>query len=207
MDTTTNAMFTLGHSSHTIEEFIHLLHMHKVDVIADVRSKPYSAFAPQFNREQLEQSLRKEGINYVFMGKQLGARPDDPSCYIQGHVSFSRIAATPLFKEGISRVIKGAEKYHIALMCAEKEPLDCHRTILVAQALYELRIHIQHIHADGTLESHSKALERLMELRGVPHVDLFLDRSELIRQAIKRQEERIAYIEPNDFEENEGNVI
>ena len=186
-------VFTIGHSTHSLEAFVALLRQHGVTALGDVRSAPYSRFNPQFNREALETSLMANGIKYVFMGRELGARPDDRSCYENGRVQYARLANTTLFRNGIERVVRGADEYRIALMCAEKEPLECHRTLLVARAMAERGIIVQHILGDGRLEPHEAAMERLLNVVGLPHQDLFRTRDELIAEALARQEERVAY--------------
>lgn len=187
------AVFTIGHSTHPQERFIALLHQHGITALCDVRSKPYSRVNPQFNREELRQSLRACGIVYVFLGKELGARSEDPACYVQGRVQYDRLAHTELFRYGLERVQEGMKKYRLALMCAEKEPLECHRTILVARHLAALGLDVRHIHADGRLESHADALSRLARMLNLPEHDMFRSREELLEDAYRRQEERIAY--------------
>jgi uncharacterized protein (DUF488 family) len=189
-----DTVFTIGHSTQTQERFIGLLQQHGITALCDVRSKPYSRMNPQFNREELEQALLAHGITYRFLGKELGARSGDPSCYEGGKVQYARLAETALFKDGIKRVLRGLkEGFRIALMCAEKEPLECHRTILVARHLAPLGLHIEHIHANGQLESHEAALSRLARIHNLPEHDMFRSREELLADAYRRQEERIAY--------------
>ncbi len=186
-------LFTIGHSTHTLERFITLLQRYGITALCDVRSKPYSRTNPQFNREDLKGKLKAQGIAYVFLGKELGARSDDPCCYEDGKVQYDRIAGTELFRNGLHRVQEGMKKYCIALMCAEREPLECHRTILVARHLADLDIGVQHIHADGNLESHESALNRLLRQLNLSERDMFLSRADMIADAYKRQESRIAY--------------
>ena len=187
-------IFTIGHSTHAIKDFIELLSRHSISVVADVRSSPRSQFNPQFNRQELKKSLGVMGIKYVFLGKELGARSTNPECYQNGKVIYSRLAETDLFKEGIERLLNGAGDHRITLMCAEKEPLDCHRTILVAQALTEKKIAVSHIHANGTLETHAAALERLLDIVGLTKEDMFKTKEDLISEALTLQEDRIAYV-------------
>ena len=188
-------IFTIGHSTHNAETFAALLQKHQVEALADVRSSPFSRFNPQFNQEALEQLLKANGIRYVFLGKELGARSEDRSCYVRGRVQYSRLAQTALFRGGINRVLQGATKYRVALMCAEKEPLECHRTLLVAKALAAQGQRVLHIHADGHLETHEAAMERLLKMTGVPDEDMFLSKDELLAKALARQEEQVAYVE------------
>jgi uncharacterized protein (DUF488 family) len=194
MNTTQKPILTIGHSNHSPDAFFGLLQMHGVEVVADVRSSPFSRFNPQFNRDVLEQSLISCGIRYVFLGRELGARSEDPSCYERGRVQYTRLAQTHLFQSGLNRVIQGSARYRIALMCAEKEPLECHRTLLVAKALVDRGLQVQHIHANGNLETQAAAIERLLDLTGVSKVDLFCSKEELISQALARQEQNIAYV-------------
>ena len=195
MSTTTHPVFTIGHSTHSAEAFLALLRQHQVEAVADVRSSPFSRFNPQFNREALEQFLKTNGIRYVFLGKELGARSDDRSCYLDGRVQYSRLAQTPLFQSGLDRVLQGAARYRVTLMCAEKEPLECHRTLLVAKALAEGGQLVIHIHADGHLETHEAAMERLLDVTGLSKEDLFRSRQELLAEALARQEKQIAYVD------------
>lgn len=195
MSTTEKSVFTIGHSTHSAEAFLALLREHGAEAVADVRSSPFSRFNPQFNREPLEQFLKTNGIRYVFLGKELGARSGDRSCYLDGRVQYERLAQTPLFQSGLDRVLQGAERYRIALMCAEKEPLECHRTLLVAKALVARGRPVLHIHADGQLETHEAAMERLLEMTGVAKGDLFRSREQLIAEALGLQEQRVAYVD------------
>lgn len=190
-------VFTIGHSTHSIDEFLKLLRSHSVTAVADVRSAPYSRFNPQFNRESLERALKTAGISYVFLGRELGARSDDPGCYENGRVRYERLAKTTVFRSGLDRVIKGSKSHRIALMCAEKDPLDCHRTLLVTRELAAQGISVAHILADGALEPHSEAMTRLLKVVGLPETDLFRSLEQLLAEASKRQEERIAYVDDN----------
>lgn len=195
MSVTGNQIFTIGHSTHRAEAFLALLRQHNIEAVADVRSSPYSRFNPQFNRENLERLLEENGVRYVFLGKELGARSDDPCCYDHGRVQYTRLAQTPLFQSGLGRVQQGAERYRIALMCAEKEPLECHRTLLVAKTLAQRGQPVVHIHGDGHLETHEAAMERLLDMTGVPKEDMFRSKEELLAEALGKQEAKVAYVE------------
>lgn len=188
-------IYTAGHSTHMIEKFLDLLERNDVTAIADVRSRPFSRHNPQFNKDTLSAELKKRGIVYVFVGKELGARSDDPSCYEGGKVRYGRLAKTSVFKAGIERVLSGAQKYRIALMCAEKEPLDCHRTLLVSRALEQRGVSIVHILADGSTEAQTQTMSRLLDLVGLPQVDMFRSHDELVAMACELREERIAYVD------------
>lgn len=156
-------LFTIGHSNLSIEAFVLLLQQHGITAVADVRSHPFSRYLPHFNKSEIKAYLSSVGIQYVFLGKELGARPEDLSCYdTSGKALYDRIAATPLFSEGMQRLLKGAANYKISLMCAEKDPITCHRTILVCHKLKEFNLPIYHILSDGNLESHQDLEQRLL---------------------------------------------
>jgi len=188
-------VLTIGHSSHPIERFVALLRQHGVTAVADVRSAPYSRHQPQFNKDLLQRSLKDAGIAYIFLGKELGARSEDRSCYENGRVQYRRLAQTDLFRRGIERVRKGASEYRVALMCAEKEPLDCHRTLLVGRALEREGVSVAHILADGRLEANYDAMTRLLDVVGLHAKDMFQSRGELVEEACTKQEERVAYVD------------
>lgn len=203
MNNEQDVVFTIGHSTHPIETFVELLRAHGVTAVADVRSSPYSRFNPQFNREALDRGLRSFGIKYVFLGRELGARTEDRSCYDNGRVNYRRLAQTALFRSGLDRVRAGARTERIALMCSEKEPLDCHRTILVSRELEALGLDIQHIHSDGHLESHQDGLTRLRRTFDLVTADFFQSEEELVDRAYSKQEERIAYVDRDSSEEEQ----
>jgi len=188
-------VLTIGHSNHPIERFVELLRLHGVTAVADVRSAPYSRFNPQYNRDALNAELKRHGIAYVFLGRELGARSSDRSCYENGRVQYRRLAETESFRAGIQRVLSGAQTHRIALMCAEKEPLDCHRTLLVSQALDTSGTPVTHILADGRAEPHKDSLKRLLKVVGLPDEDMFRSQEDLIAEACVMQEERVAYVD------------
>ena len=187
-------VLTIGHSTHALEAFLALLRQHDVTAVADVRSAPYSRFNPQFNREPLAEALGTEGVRYVYVGNELGGRSEDPECYEDGRIRYDRVAATESFRSGLARVVDGAARHRIALMCAEKEPLDCHRTLLVSRALHEQGVDVAHIHAGGRLEPHGEAIDRLLDMLKMPREDLYRTREELIATAVALQSERVAYV-------------
>src|SRR5438552_11646403 len=120
-------VFTIGHSNLELATFVALLKQHGIQAVADVRSSPYSQHNPQFNREPLQRALSEQGISYVFLGQELGARRSEPECYVNGRADYSLIAQTTAFRRGLDRIIQGSAKMRVAMMCAEKDPLDCHR--------------------------------------------------------------------------------
>ena len=144
-------VFTVGHSNHTPDTFAALLRLHRINAIADVRSSPYSRFAPQFNKDVIAGLLSGNRIVYVFLGNYLGARPNDPFCYRNGAINFSRLCQMDYFQEGLDRVRKGAAQYNLALLCTEKDPIQCHRMILVCRHLRAKDTVIKHILENGDL--------------------------------------------------------
>ncbi len=188
-----NTVLTVGHSNHPLDRFMGLLRRHAVTAVADVRSAPYSRFNPRFDRETLGGRLNALGVAYLFLGRALGGRPDDRSCYENGRVRYDRLARTPLFREGIERVVRESGNERVALMCAEKEPLDCHRALLVGRALVERGVAVAHILADGTLEPDDKTMDRLLASMKLPGEDLFRSRRASIAEAIARKAGRVAH--------------
>jgi uncharacterized protein (DUF488 family) len=183
-------LFTIGHSTHPIERFLELLRLQSVQAVADVRSKPFSRWAPQFNRDRLEKSLREAGIHYVFLGDELGARRIEPEVYVDGVARYERISETASFKQGLDRVRKGLDHFPLALVCREKDPLDCHRTILVCRHLRH-EAEITHIHSDGSIETHANAEIRLVSEEKISR-DLFSSRN-FTEKAYEKRGEKIAY--------------
>lgn len=186
-------LFTIGHSVHPIERFIELLTMHGITALCDVRSSPYSRFAPQFNRESLKNELARHHIAYIYLGSELGPRSSNQNCYEGGKVQYNLIAGTDLFQQGLRRLRKGMESYRIALMCAEKDPVVCHRMILICRNLRDADIRIGHILEDGAIEDNHDAEARLMNLLKISPEDLFSTTAEQIVWAYDLQGEKIAY--------------
>ena len=189
-------VLTIGHSTHALGAFVALLQRHGVGAVVDVRSVPYSRFNPDFNREPLACSLAAYRTVYVFLGWELGGRPDDPSCYNGGRISYERVGATRWFRLGLDRVVRGAARRRIVLMCTEREPLECHRALLVAPALVARGVSVGHILGDGRLETHAGAMDRLRAMQGMSDEgeqrSLFSrHREERIRDAIAEQAKRV----------------
>lgn len=199
------AVYTIGHSTHPIDEFIALLNKTCIDAIADVRSAPYSRWQPQFNRETLRKSLADNRIAYVFLGREIGGRGIDDSVRDEhGRVQYHKIAESTAFHDGLRRVRSGSKRMRIALMCTESEPLECHRSILISRILITQETPVIHIRADGSLEEHRDAEHRLLRLTGLHEPDLFRTQEERLAEAYKRQEKRIAYMMPYSLSESGG---
>ncbi len=167
---------TIGHSNHPIERFVELLTAGGVQVLVDVRSTPYSRRFPQFGRERLTSSLAAAGIAYLWEGEALGGLGTD----------YNQAAARPAFKQAIGRVVDRSTNATLCLMCAEKEPLDCHRTVLVSRRLAERGVAIEHLLADGSTRPHAEIEETLLVKGGGP--DLFEDRSQRLARAYASRE-------------------
>lgn len=187
-------VFTIGHSVHELSEFVCLIKHHGVTAVADVRSQPRSRLE-HFCRPALEAGLKAEGLQYVFLGKELGARRDEQQCYCDDRADYDRIAKLPAFAAGLDRIERGSRSHVVALMCAEKDPLDCHRMVLVCRHLSRRGLTIAHILADGGLETQADAERRLVRQMGVERT-LFepnLDEHELIERAYDQRSLQIAY--------------
>jgi uncharacterized protein (DUF488 family) len=186
-------LFTIGHSTHEQKTFLRLLEMHGITAVADVRSNPFSARLPQFNGPVLDKALDERGILYRFLGKELGARRDEQHCYIDGQARYDRIAQTPAFREGTKRLLNGLETYRLALLCAEKDPITCHRSILICRQFRRVALNINHVLADGTLEPHHATEARLRAEFGLNQPSLFDTPEQQLQDAYDRQALKIAY--------------
>jgi len=199
------SVLTIGHSTRPLEEFLDLLLRHGVTAVADVRSVPFSRWQPQFNQDSLKRALAQRKIAYVFLGEELGARSGDPNCYVDGRVQYRLLAATDAFRLGLTRIIDGSSKERLALMCYEGDPLQCHRTILVARELVTCGLEVQHILPDGSLEPHLEMMRRLLVKLRLLQQGFFDSPESLIERAYAAQEKRIAYMDESLIHE-ESNV-
>lgn len=196
----TATLFTIGHSNRPLDAFIVLLKNYSLTALCDVRSMPYSRRYPQFNREPLREALKSRGIEYLFLGDELGGRPKDRSCYVHGKAIYKKIAATALFKDGLERVKLEMRKGSVpALMCAEKDPMACHRSILICRNLRERGIEIRHIIDQETTEMQADLEKRLIAQLNL-HPDMFkdVDPNALTERAYDAQGDRIAYVEKGE---------
>lgn len=172
---------TIGHSNHSIERFVALLKAGGIECLVDVRSTPWSRRHPQFGQKNLARSLAEAGIAYVHEGAALGGKP-------QAGGSYDQLAARPEFKAALDRVIDSAQDTVLCLMCAEKEPLDCHRTVLVSRRLAERGVAVEHLLADGGLRPHREVEETVLGKEFAP--DLFEDRAARLARAWRRLESK-----------------
>ena len=196
MSKTQYPVFTIGHSNHSLEHFIKLLRAHEVNEVVDIRSAPYSGYTPHFNHDFLKDALEKERIDYLFMGDELGGRPADRFGYDTGRVVYDKVAETDWFNDRLNQVIRNADEWRIALMCSEKELLECHRTLLVVHNLAQRGVGVQRILVKGKLESHNEAMNRLIEIFKLPpDGDTFRTRYDVIAKAAALQAERVAFVD------------
>lgn len=187
-------VLTVGHSVHSYVRFAALLRQGGVSAVADVRSVPYSRHQAHFNREELRDSLKADGISYVFLGNELGGRPDK-ALLTEGVADYEKMAATETFKDGIMRVIQGANKHRIALMCSELHPLDCHRCLLVGRALKARGARVLHLLPDRPVATQEELEEELLRMTGRGSYDLLMTRDELIATAYRDRARKVAYSE------------
>jgi uncharacterized protein (DUF488 family) len=189
-------IYTIGHSLHSSDAFCNLVLRHDVDVVLDVRSSPYSSRAPQFNRTSLQSLLRDVGVRYSFGGKTLGGRPDDERLYFRGQVSYEMMAATDSFVSSLRRIARGAKSTVVALLCAEADPIECHRFLLVSRALHVRGLKVQHILPSGAIESHHESEERMLVATDLAQVDAFSNAQDALALAYQRQSARFAFVRP-----------
>jgi uncharacterized protein (DUF488 family) len=160
-------LYSIGHSNHELPAFLALLQRAGVTAVADVRSSPHSRRLPHFSRTNLEAALKHAGLAYAFLGDQLGGRPADPSLYDgDGRVSYERVRATQSFHQGIDRLHRALDRYTVAMLCGEADPLHCHRGLMIVPALAERGVAVAHLRKDGSVESPAEFERRLIELTG-----------------------------------------
>jgi uncharacterized protein (DUF488 family) len=186
-------ILTIGHSRHSLERFIELLEAAQVTAVADVRSAPASRFSPQFNKTALAASLEPRGIDYAFLGKELGGRPERDDLYTEGVANYEKMAAAPELRAGVAKLIELAEQRRVAAMCAEADPLDCHRCLLVGRALVEAGREVSHILPSGEIITHAQAEDRLLDLEGFAEADLLMPRAERLAEAYRARNRQAAY--------------
>lgn len=166
-------VYTVGHSNHALEAFLGLLRQHGIEVLADVRSIPHSRRFPQFNRRAIGPSLRAKGIEYFFFGDDLGGRPEAEEYYDEeGYVLYHRLAQSPGFRRGVERLVESIKAYRVALLCAEENPAECHRWLLVGRVLREQGVMVRHIRRDGAVQTEEELREERPR-KGREQMDLF----------------------------------
>jgi uncharacterized protein (DUF488 family) len=170
-------LYTIGHSNHEFEHFLALLRRHGVEAIADVRSRPYSRFVPHFGKERLARLLEDAGIGYLFLGRELGGKPPRGEAPAPP-VTYQARVAQPEFRAGVERLLQAAAANRVALLCRERDPLDCHRFHLVCRYLRASGLDVRHILPHGEVEPQPTTERRLLERAGAPDLPLFQDLAE-----------------------------
>lgn len=197
-------ILTVGHSTLPYESFLQLLRGAGVTAIADVRTSPYSRHNAQFNRETLRDELGWDGITYVFLGDELGGRPKDSDLFQDGVADYEKMSRTDSFARGLKRVIEGAKKYRLAMMCSEHDPLDCHRCLLVGRALHDQGVSVKHVLSNGSIIDQRAIEDRLLALSGKATGDLFAPEESTLAEAYRARANRVAYSETDA--DRSGNV-
>jgi len=165
-------LFSIGHSNIPADRFVAMLRSAGVTAVADVRSTPFSRFFPWFSGKKLAGLLTREAMAYLPYGDALGGRPRNPALYCDGIADYEAMARQPEFQTGLERLCADASRCHVCLLCAEREPLDCHRCLLIGRALAARGLAVGHILYDGAIEPHSATEQRLVQLDGLAD-DLF----------------------------------
>ena len=186
-------VLTIGHSNHSRADFVALLQGAGVTAVADVRSSPYSRRYPHLGRERPIEALRECGIGYLYVGKELGGRPNDAALFRDGVADYEKMAATDAFGRGLDRVLAEARGHRLTLMCSEHDPLDCHRCLLVGRALAERSIPVGHTLRDGTIVPHAEIEERLLALVGHGAEDRFATRAARLAAAYRHRARKAAF--------------
>lgn len=167
-------LLSIGHSNHPIETFLGLLQKNKVEVLVDVRSHPYSKFSPHFDGQKLKVATTGADIKYLYLGKELGGRPDDPRFYTEdGHVLYYLLAESPAFLDGVHRLEDGAQRYKVAVLCSEEDPTSCHRRLLIGRVLASHGFALDHIRGDGRIQTEAELQEAEARQSGEDQAVLF----------------------------------
>jgi uncharacterized protein (DUF488 family) len=199
-------ILTIGHSTLSYERFLSLLHQAGVSAVADVRTVPYSRHFPHYNRDVLRDELRRDEIAYVYLGEELGGRPRDRRFFRDGVADYEKMARTDLFSKGLDRVVDGAKKYRIAMMCSEHNPFDCHRCLLVGRALRERGVTVRHIMSNGQIVEQKEIEAKLMDLSGKNNDDLFEPMEKRLAAAYLDRASKVAFAERNEDAETAATV-
>ena len=155
-------IYSIGYSNRTLEEFKRLLDKCQIEYLVDVRSRPYSKYNPDFNKDRLERYCKSNKIRYVFMGDQIGGLPDDTTCLTDGKVDYNKCRLKDSFIAGIARLVTAYEKgLQIVVMCSEGKPQDCHRSKLLGEMLRDRNIEMQHVDEIGNLISQIAVISKI----------------------------------------------
>jgi len=193
----TGELYTVGYASFSMDDFIHILQRYDITTLVDVRSAPYSKFKPEFSKDHLQKTLTENMISYYFLGNLLGARREDSACYTDGNLDYSLLKQSKNFQAGIKSLLDLINRsalmgQNTAIMCAEKDPIRCHRTFLICRTLCSYPVKIQHILEDGSSEEHLMTEKRLLQLYHNPdQPDIFRSERDLLEEIYDRLCENI----------------
>jgi uncharacterized protein (DUF488 family) len=188
--TAANRLLSVGHSNHDWPRLLGLLRGAGVTAVADVRSSPFSRRLPEYNRAALEGALRANGLAFVYLGDLLGGRPADRDLYHpEGWADYERIRQTAAFGRGLDRLLRGTDRFTVAILCAEEDPLDCHRGLMITPALVERGVPPLHLRGDGSLQTTADMEKNLLDKTGLTQW-LFGD---ALAEAYRRMNAKVAY--------------
>jgi uncharacterized protein (DUF488 family) len=207
-------VYSIGHSVYPNDFFLSQLRKNEIDCVVDVRSTPFSKYASQYNKDKIREYLKRNGLRYLFMGEELGARRSDLTLYnVDGFVDYEKVSRSYLFLTGIERIMAGLQRgYSIALMCTEKDPIVCHRAILVGKGLQDCGCVVSHIKEDGDTETQSQLEERMLNhyFPDWGQQSLFIDqendysRNDIVNKSYRLKNADIGYRLENGYREVGG---
>lgn len=197
-------VYTIGHTNYSIEQFVEILRHYEINCVVDVRSTPYSKYTPQFNSMGLKEELKNRGIIYIHMGEEFGARREEKEFYTHGYLDFEKVRQQSIsFFRGVQRIDEGCKKgYRISLMCTEKIPSECHRSIMVTKGLKDAGFEIRHIISKEKVmeqqDVEDELLEKYYPLRNQVTLDTLMcepiPKEELIEDCYRRRNKEIGYV-------------
>jgi uncharacterized protein (DUF488 family) len=186
-------VLTIGHSTLPYQQFLSRLRRASITAVADVRTSPYSRRFPHYDRDMLRDELALDGISYVYLGNELGGRPKEDNLYCEGIADYEKMAETADFVEGLNRVMAGARRYRICLMCSERDPFDCHRCLLVGRALSQRGCNVRHIVSDDEVVTQAAIEQKLLEASGRDVADMFASAEALLAGAYRDRGRKVAF--------------
>lgn len=191
-------IFTIGYSGFAIENFVETLKKYSINCLIDVRSNPHSAYFKDYDKNNLSRILQKNKIIYRNYANEFGAMQSDKNFFTDGALDFEKFSSSEQFLSGINKIVKGMELgYKFVLMCAEKNPVNCHRSILIARKFHELGYIVKNILADGNFITQAE-VEKILQDKFFPdrnQLSLFeeISEAEMIRESYRKQNFEIAY--------------
>ena len=204
-----NCIYTIGYTAFSIDEFIEVINSYGVNCVIDVRSSPFSAYYSDYNKDSLENVLKQHNILYRNYQKEFGARQTNPVFYSGDIVDFEKFIKSEQFMDGVSKVTKGIERgYTFALMCAEKDPINCHRSIMLGRGFSDCGFMVRHIISKTEYETQQEIEERLLEMYHQDRFQLSLfcegsSEAGLISDSYKKRNLEIGYNRNNNDEQGE----